>query len=255
MQGLGAIPAIRQMFGGLASRRADVVRIFRGITQYGFSRQFVSCFFLFFLVFCSACGGTVASTRREVTARPGDRTYSARPAADIAAFARSRHAGDDLSSTEAAEAKLLRASGNVNPKLVPGDLLLGESRLLLSNLGARRSKIFVFPTSTGKVCYLLTGAGPGCVDSFTSFPGGVAYGFYDLDGPGGEPPAVHGLIPNDVRSVSVAVAGTEHEALVANNAFFYELDAGEELSSLQSLTVRYADGAVEKIRLATQHPG
>lgn len=214
-----------------------------------------STVFLAVTLMLAGCGGTAPNTGAVRIAHPGDRKYSADPLADMAVFARTRQTSDTLAKNESEEARTaLTPAGEINPSLAPGDLLLQQSRLLLSDLGSSGSSFFAFPTSKGRVCSLITGVRAGCLDSFSRFPGGVAYGFYDLAGSDSRPPAVYGLIPNDVESVGVVVAGREYKARVGNNAFFYELQPGDDLSSLESLTVRYADGAAEKINLAMQQP-
>jgi hypothetical protein len=146
----------------------------------------------------------------------------------------------------AARALVADAGPDVPRELLPGDLQLDESRLLLDHLGPRNASFWAVPTATGNVCLFFAGGDDGCADSFAYSP--VLWSVFDPDRLGsGEPFTVYGIAPDDVNRIEVAVDGVLQRALLKNNAFYYRLpDAG---ALPQRIVVSFADGTSETISL------
>lgn len=49
---------------------------------------------------------------------------------------------------------------------LPGEVLVEQGRLLLSNLGPKRRSIYVFPMADKQVCFVITGLSAGCKKAF-----------------------------------------------------------------------------------------
>jgi hypothetical protein len=130
----------------------------------------------------------------------------------------------------------------------PGSLLLSDSRLLLSGLGARGGEFFVVPTSKGQLCFVITGyLDAGCLSSDRLATRGIDWGLSDNDSLGtGEPLIVHGLVANNVTEVDLIVAGQAIRTILANNAFY-----GEVVGSAfpDALVVTFTDGHRTRITI------
>ena len=165
-----------------------------------------------------------------------------RPLAEtLAVFSRPRGAGDVLPPAAAEDLAWLRDQDQVSPELRPGLPVLSRSRLLLADVGSRHGAIYVVPTTTGNVCFLVTLGPQGCSTGFTQ-ASPVDVTIFDGDGFGyGKPAAVTGLVPDDVTGVTVFVDGSGHAARIASNAYFYELP-DDAVRSPESLLISYRDG-------------
>ena len=126
-----------------------------------------------------------------------------------------------------------------------------ESRLLLSNLGARKTKLWAWPTDTGAVCWAWDEGGGGCeVDWAFRELTGRRVGFIAVDVDelrAGEPTILVGVVPDDVAAVDVTVAGVLLPAAVSRNGMYFELPDSEcALGDVEEIAVTYADGTLEK---------
>ena len=179
---------------------------------------------------------------------------SSRPLAEtLAVFARARRPTDTLPVGAAAAFAALGDQEQAGAGVRPGTPDAARSRLLLSDVGSWHGAIYAAPTAGGNVCYLVTAGPEGCATGFTqAFPVGVM--IFDPDALGdGASAAITGLVPNDVRSVTVIVNGVGHPARVANNAYFYQLPAGTAASP-DALLIGYADGGALKMALPALAP-
>lgn len=161
----------------------------------------------------------------------------------LAVFSNPRSAADDLpgSLTDVAAGLSRDVGPRVQEELRPGEPRIDESRLLLSNLGSLKMSFFAFPSSTGKVCYVISSGPAGCEDSGVFAASPVTVGLFDPDRLGsGVPISVYGLVRNDVAYVEVVdTNGSRRTAEVANNAFFLELN--DNGSWPESVIVGYRD--------------
>lgn len=122
---------------------------------------------------------------------------------------------------------------------------LGNAYVALSGFGSRDQTAFVFPTSTGQACYVLTGGDAGCVGSFDRVPAQVAL-YLNVPGTVGSAPIeLGGLVPDDVVKIDVVVNATPHRATLGTNFFYYEDQDSSAWPS--SLLVTYQDGTVQSV--------
>jgi hypothetical protein len=133
----------------------------------------------------------------------------------------------------------------------PGEAKPEDSRLLLTNLGVRKTSLYAWPTTNGWVCVASDDGGASCTRDFR--PGGrgtrTAYEGMDPDTDGvGAPGTLLGVVPDDVSAVKVKVGGVEYPAMVKNNGVFYELADGScSFWAFQSLTTTYRDGTSDTV--------
>jgi hypothetical protein len=159
----------------------------------------------------------------------------------FAALARAQQAGDRLP----AQLQQVVVAMNANPAPVSADLYEGQqlpaqSRLLLGNPGGSNAGIYAYPTTKGRVCFLITIGGGGCVTAADPSAWGIALN------PGGSL-AVYGLVPNTVRSVDVVVGGTSVPARIGQNAFFYEQQTLTDTPT--ALVATFANGTQKQFTL------
>lgn len=193
-------------------------------------------------------------TDRRASARTGVAASSSSPAAqDLAALQVPRRSSDSLGETEARVASsLLDGQTAVTESARPGALVTGDSRLLLSGLGAQRARFYAFPTSKGGVCYVIT-AGPASCAREVSRSSPVV-GQYDPDRVGaGTPMALYGLLPNEAVGVDIVVAGEARRAVVGRNAFFYQLSPSDPAGA-SAIVIKFRDGTSDALDLP-QPPG
>ena len=149
--------------------------------------------------------------------------------------------------------RLRKAKGECEGWLLEHDACFGEgvgeeSRLVLADLGQTHAKLYAWPTTSGGVCWA-TGRGMGmCTNHFTG-EDSAAFTGWDPDIPEtGAPLTFLGVVPDDVVAAQVTVHGIDHDALVEDNGFFYELsDTADTCQPLDSVTIFYRDGTSETI--------
>jgi hypothetical protein len=132
-----------------------------------------------------------------------------------------------------------------------------ESRLLLSDLGVRKTTLYAWPTSEGWVCWAWDAGAGGCTPDFARddrVP--AAMTGIDPDELGvGAPGVVVGIVPDDVVAASVKVDGIEYAAVVDRNGFFFELPTAEcSPRSFDSVWLTFGDGHKEGKRLTLGGP-
>jgi hypothetical protein len=141
----------------------------------------------------------------------------------------------------------------------PGEAIADQSRLLLTELGVRKTSLYAWPTTAGWVCVAPDDGGASCTRDFR--PGGrgtrTAYMGMDPDTDGvGEPGTLLGIVPDDVSAVTVKVGGVEHPAVVQNNGVFYELAHGScSFWAFESLTTTYRDGTSDTVPIHWRNGG
>lgn len=135
----------------------------------------------------------------------------------------------------------------------PGEAKPEESRLLLTNLGVKKTSLYAWPTTNGWVCWAMADGGGGCIRDFRPEGRGTrtAYMGIDPDDDGvGDPGALLGLVPDDVSAVTVKVGGIDKQqpAVVKDNGVFYELAQGScSFWAFESLTTTYGDGTSDTV--------
>jgi hypothetical protein len=126
----------------------------------------------------------------------------------------------------------------------PGDAVADEARLLLANLGVRKTKLYAWPTTNGWVCWAWAEGAEGCISHFTA-KRHVAFMEIDPDDEGvGYPGTLVGIAADDVASAEVQVLGVRHTATLDSNGVFYELtDDSCTMRAFESLIATSADGS------------
>jgi hypothetical protein len=101
----------------------------------------------------------------------------------------------------------------------PGVALPNQTRRIAHGLGKNGADMYVFPTTQGKVCEVITETTSmgGCVPSFRLVKGEVATDTYYGDT---APQTVTGLVSNRVAAISVRVGDGLVPVTVAHNTFF-----------------------------------
>jgi len=137
---------------------------------------------------------------------------------------------------------------------------LGDaSRLLLSELGAKETSLYAWPTETGAVCWAWDEGAGSCVLDWTDLEEqrgfGAAFMGIDPDEHGaGAPQALVGIVPDDVVSAEVVVLGESHPALVESNGLIYELPSTTCTSwAFEAITVTYRDGTSDTRPIEWHH--
>jgi hypothetical protein len=131
----------------------------------------------------------------------------------------------------------------------PGAALPNQTRRIAHGLGENGVDVYVFPTTQGKVCEVITesAAMGGCVPSFRLVKGEVVWQVYS-----GEtaPQTVAGMVSNRVAAVSVRVRDALEPVAVVRNAFFWQASASDlTRGDIKGLVVRWHDGRTFYVNL------
>jgi hypothetical protein len=136
-----------------------------------------------------------------------------------------------------AQAPDLTPPASQPPEWTPGQALMHQARVLMTDAGTAKRTIYAYPTSRGRVCTVLTDYSSGCLDGFRDR-------FADVDFTYGRG-IVWGLVPNSVRAVDVYVGGVRRPARLENNVYFFEGDTP------QQLVVHFRDGSTKSVVIPT----
>jgi hypothetical protein len=136
-----------------------------------------------------------------------------------------------------AQAPDLKPPASQPPEWTPGQALMHQARVLMTNAGTAKRTIYAYPTSRGRVCAVLTGYSSGCLDGFRDR-------FADIDFTFGRG-IVWGLAPNSVIGVDVYVGGAKQPARLENNVYFFEG------GTPQQLVVHFRDGSTKSVAIPT----
>ena len=136
-----------------------------------------------------------------------------------------------------------------------GDAIANESRLLLTDLGVRRTRLYAWPTTNGWVCWAWAEGAGGCISDFSRGETRTAYMGIDPDDLGvGYPGTLVGVVPDDVEAADVQVQGVLYPATVERNGIFYELPDGSCTNwAFESLTVTYRNGGSDTVPIKWHH--
>jgi hypothetical protein len=124
----------------------------------------------------------------------------------------------------------------------PGAALPNQTRRIAHGLGKNGVDVYVFPTTQGKVCSVVTESTSmgGCVPSFDLVKGEVAWSIYS-----GEtaPQTVTGLVSNRVAALSVKVQDRLEPVTVTRNTFFWQAPTSDTTrGDIKGLVVRWHNG-------------
>jgi hypothetical protein len=132
----------------------------------------------------------------------------------------------------------------------PGTALPNQTRRIAHGLGKNGADMYVFPTSQGKVCEVITETTSmgSCVPSFRLVKGEVATDVYYGDT---APQTVTGLVSNRVAAISVRVADRLEPVTVARNTFFWQAPTNDVTrADIKGLVVRWHDGRTFDVNLS-----
>jgi hypothetical protein len=136
-----------------------------------------------------------------------------------------------------AQAPDLAPPASQPPEWTPGQALMHQARVLMTDAGTAKRTIYAYPTSRGRVCAVLTDYSSGCLDGFRDRFGDVDFTF----GSG----IVWGLAPNSVTAVDIYTGGVRHQARLENNVYFFEG------GTPQQLLVHFRDGSTKSVAIPT----
>jgi hypothetical protein len=124
----------------------------------------------------------------------------------------------------------------------PGAALPNQTRRVAHGLGRNGADVYLFPTTQGKVCEVITETTSmgTCVPSFHLVKGEVATGVYSGDT---APQTVTGLVSNRVAAISVRVGDQLVPVQVQHNTFFWQAPTSDTTrGDIKGLVVRWHDG-------------
>lgn len=130
-----------------------------------------------------------------------------------------------------------------------GKAITGKARDLLSGLGTADDTITAYPTSSGEVCYMIEGAGS-CAN-LEKWPWNTVGFTYSVFSTRVGGVRVFGIATDKVASVSVVVGGVTNDALLENNAFYYQLPEGVDESQIQQIVATWGDGSSHPVPVST----
>jgi hypothetical protein len=130
------------------------------------------------------------------------------------------------------------------------DPLPNQTRRIAHGLGKNGADMYVFPTTQGKVCEVITETTSmaSCVPSFRLVKGEVATDTYYGDT---APQSVTGLVSNRVAAISVRVGDQLVPVTVARNTFFWQAPTSDTTrGDIKGLVVRWHDGRTFDVDLS-----
>jgi hypothetical protein len=131
----------------------------------------------------------------------------------------------------------------------PGAALPNQTRRVAHGLGRNGADVYLFPTTEGKVCEVITETTSmgTCVPSFRFLKGEVTTSVYYGDT---APQSVAGLASNRVAAVSVRAGDRLEPVTVARNTFFWQAATGDlTRGDIKGLVVRWHDGRTFYVNL------
>lgn len=121
------------------------------------------------------------------------------------------------------------------PETGPGEPLVTRAMTLLAPAGTADT-LRAFPTSKGRVCFEVLGAGT-CGELSSSMPISLSILSTRVSGT-----RVFGVAADDVTRVQVDVGGTLGDATLATNGFYYQLAAGATSGEVRRVIGTTSDG-------------
>lgn len=126
----------------------------------------------------------------------------------------------------------------------PGQRRPNDLRVAVDGVGTANRTVYMVRTTNGRVCAGLTGFSAGCLEGLPdTLPVTAVSADPDANGTG-EAPLVWGIAKDDVVAVDVVVNGKAQPALLARNAYFFQLaDAALPDRAIEGLIVRLSNGS------------
>jgi hypothetical protein len=127
---------------------------------------------------------------------------------------------------------------NEHPNTGPGGALNVPASDLLTNVGAAHDTVTAFATNRGSVCFEIRAAGT--CGNLNDSPAGISVAILATRAGGTR---VYGVTSDQVQRVQVDVAGTNGDAQLENNAFYFQLPPGTADSEVQQVVSTWKDGS------------
>ncbi len=139
---------------------------------------------------------------------------------------------------------------------LPGEVLVEQGRLLLSNLGPERRSIYVFPTTNKQVCFVITGLSAGCKKAFiVGEPASISGGTFYFPPTSGPPTELAGLTKDGVTAVQVVLDGTPQDAIFGHDAWYYRFPNNQiPATAATALIVTRSDGSITTVPTRIHEP-
>ena len=158
----------------------------------------------------------------------------------LAIFQRRRIASDELPQDDCTVINALELANDSELSSPPGKPLVDESRRALAGLPGGRS-VFVFPTTKGGLCTVVTGdVGPYECGSGSDLPGTM----YMNPEPG--LPLLAAVLPNEMVAVRVKLPTASYRIRVRQNVFFLQLPTEVSSFDIRLIGV-YEDGTTQRL--------
>jgi hypothetical protein len=186
----------------------------------------------------------------------GGVTFEEAPAVEAMASVFEQPSQEPIPPAVAAKAASLVEGAPTGMEDLPGEVLVEQGRLLLSNLGPKQRSIYVFPTTHNRVCFVITGLSAGCKKAFivgepASISGSVLY-FPPTSGP---PAELAGLTKDGVSRAQVVLDGTPKDAIFGHDAWYYRFPSNEiPATAATALIVTRADGSTATVPTRIRDP-
>ena len=158
----------------------------------------------------------------------------------LAIFKRRRIASDELPQDDCAVINTLDLANDSDLPGPPGKPLVDESRRALAGLPGGRS-VFVFPTTKGGLCTVVTGD----VGTYECGSGSDLPGLMYMNPEPGRP-LLAAVLPNEVVAVRVKIPTASYRIRVRENVFFLQLPTEVRLSDVRATGV-YEDGTTQRL--------
>jgi hypothetical protein len=199
---------------------------------------------------CSDPQGLTATEKCDLSTEEGEGggtafaprgSYRAPLKKNLAVFQRRRIASDELPQEECAVIYALELANDSELSDPPGKPLVEESKRAATGLPGGRS-VFVFPTTRGGSCNVVTGPGGSYECGNGSNLPGLKYW-----NPKPGRPYVMALVPNELVAVRVKTPTASYRVHVRGNVFFLQLPA--EVKSVFDMRVVgvYEDGTTQRL--------
>jgi hypothetical protein len=164
-------------------------------------------------------------------------------------FSRSSHASDRLPAQLAAGIGVANEQrpSNLSDDLYEGEWQTAGSRLLLDGLGSKRMSLYALPTTKGKACFVVRGAGGACASPNEPISWGM---LVPPEGVAGNP-IIAGLARDDVARIDLLVNGAREPATLGSNGFFYEAHDGLFPSAI---VITFENGSSSTVEVRDPRP-
>jgi hypothetical protein len=161
-----------------------------------------------------------------------------------------------IPSAVAAQAASLVEGAPPGMEDLPGEVLVGQGRLLLANLGPKHRAIYVFPTTNRQVCFVITALSAGCKKAFiVGEPAAIDGGSLYFPATSGPPAELAGLTKDGVTRVQVVLDGTPQDAILGHDAWYYRFPNNQTpATAATALIVTRSDGSAATVATRIKEP-